>query len=183
MKIGLISDTHGDIKAWQELSTFLRELDLVVHAGDVLYHGIFNPILESYKPLLLAEEINRFPVPLYISRGNCDSDVDQLALNYPLASPYLLLRLEELTLLVHHGHIFSEKELLELAKKWKVNLVVSGHTHSYRLKKENGVLLVNPGSPSLPKENKPPTIAILKKGLVKIIRLKDGAVLEEASLF
>ncbi len=183
MNIGLISDTHGDIKAWQELSVYLREFDLVVHAGDVLYHGIFNPILESYKPLLLVEELNRFTVPIYFARGNCDSDVDQLALSYPLASPYLLLRLEELTLLVHHGHIFSEEELLKLAKRWKVNLVLTGHSHSYHLRKEDGVLLVNPGSPSLPKENKPPTFAVFKKGLVRIVRLNDGTVLEEATLF
>ncbi len=183
MKIGLISDTHGDLKAWQELSVYLREFDLVVHAGDVLYHGIFNPILESYKPLLLAEELNRFPAPLYFARGNCDSDVDQLALNYPLASPYLLLHFEELTLLVHHGHIFSEKDLLGLAKKWKVNLVLTGHTHSYHLKKKDSLLLVNPGSPSLPKENKPPTFASFTKGVVKIVSLRDGSVLEEATVF
>lgn len=183
MKIGLISDTHGDIRAWQGLLAYLKELDLVVHAGDVLYHGIFNPILESYKPLLLAEELNRFPVPLCFVRGNCDSDVDQLALNYPLASPYLLLRLEEITLLAHHGHVFTEEELLKLAKKWKVNLVLTGHTHSYHLKKEDGVLLVNPGSPSLPKENKPPTFAMFSKGMVKIISLKDGTVIDEAPLF
>lgn len=183
MKIGLISDTHGDIKAWQELSTYLRDCDLVVHAGDVLYHGIFNPILESYKPLLLAEELNRFPVPLYFSRGNCDSDVDQLALNFPLTSPYLVLYLGELTILAHHGHLYSEEELFKLAKQWKVNLILTGHTHSYHLKKEDGVLLVNPGSPSLPKDNKPPTFAVLEKGRVKIVRIKDGDLLEEAPLF
>ncbi len=183
MKVGLLSDTHGDIKAWEKAKIYLRDCDLVVHSGDVLYHGIFNPILESYKPLLLAEELNKFPRPLHFSQGNCDSEVDQLALNYPLASPYLWLSLGDFSLLAHHGHLYSQAELLKLAKKWGVNLILTGHTHSYQLKKEEGVLLVNPGSPSLPKDGKPPTLALLEKGRIKIVRLEDGVCLEEAPLF
>lgn len=183
MKVGLVSDTHGDVRAWERIALYLRDCDLVIHSGDVLYHGIFNPILESYKPFLLAEEMNKFTVPIHFSRGNCDSEVDQLALNYPLASPYLVLSLGGFTILAHHGHIYSQDELLKLAKKWRVNLLLTGHTHSYQLKKEGGLVLVNPGSPSLPKDGKPPTLAVLEEAMVRIVNLEDGTFIDEASLF
>ncbi len=182
VKVGLISDTHGDLSAWQKLLPFLKDCHFVLHAGDVLYHGVFNPILPSYDPGQLAEELNNSKLRLLLARGNCDSDVDQLALNFPLSSPYLVCQLDYLSILVHHGHLFSPDELLKLAERWSIKMILTGHTHSFVIEERDGVWLVNPGSPSLPKDNKPPSFALLEDRTVRLISLEDGRVLQEATL-
>lgn len=174
MRIGIVSDTHGDIAAWERSWSYLKDVDFILHAGDVLYHGAFNPILPTYNPRKLAEILNQLRVPLYIARGNCDSDVDQLALEYPLESPYLHLVLSSGSVLVHHGHLKREESLLELAKKTRAKLVISGHTHLYEARLVDGVMFLNPGSPSLPKEGRPPTICLYQKGNLDILNINSG---------
>ncbi len=79
VKIGLIADTHGNLEGWQQANEIvLGGADIIVHCGDVLYHGPkFSPVA-GYDPAGLAEAINQTPVPVLIARGNADSDVDQL---------------------------------------------------------------------------------------------------------
>jgi hypothetical protein len=151
VKIGLISDTHGDLSAWQSAwDGFFSDADLIVHAGDVLYHGPkFNPT-PGYDPRGLAEAINSCPVPVLLCRGNGDSDVDQVVLEVPLLSPYLFASLDGYRLLASHGHLSSVEELEQLGHKWNVDLVVSGHTHVCRYCRDDGPLVVNPGSPTYP---------------------------------
>ncbi len=182
LKIGIVSDTHGDVGAWEKAWDYLKNTDFILHAGDVLYHGAFNPILPSYSPRKLAEVLNQLSVPLYVARGNCDSDVDQLALDYPLESPYLHLVLPGGSILVHHGHLKDENSLLELAKKTQAKLVISGHTHLYGAKMVNGVMFLNPGSPSLPKEDRPPTISLYQDGYLNIIDIDSGERLLSSEL-
>jgi hypothetical protein len=180
MKIGFVSDTHGDIGAWKEAWNYLKDCNFLLHAGDVLYHGAFNPILKTYSPKDLAEALNQLPVPIYFARGNCDSDVDTLALKYPLESPFLHLILSNGSIIVHHGHRYSDDKLLSFAQKEKAKLVVRGHTHLYQLEERDGVVFLNPGSPSLPKENRPPTVALWEGGRLMIINISQG---EEVASF
>lgn len=177
MKIGIVSDTHGDVAAWEKAWDYLKDADFILHAGDVLYHGAFNPILPSYNPRELAEVLNQLSVPLYIARGNCDSDVDQLALEYPLESPYLHLVLSGGSILAHHGHIKDEVSLLRLAKKTQAKLVISGHTHLYEAKVVEGVMFLNPGSPSLPMGGRSPTISLYREGSLDILDINSGELL------
>jgi hypothetical protein len=174
MKIGFVSDTHGDIGAWEKAWNYLKDCNFILHAGDVLYHGAFNPILKTYSPKALAETLNQLSVPIYFARGNCDSDVDTLALKYPLESPFLHLILSSGSILVHHGHRYSDDKLLSFAKKERARLVITGHTHLYRLEKRDKVIFLNPGSPSLPKENCPPTLALWEGGVLRIIDILKG---------
>ena len=77
MKIGIISDTHGHEDAWQKaFDKHFKDADLILHAGDVLYHGPRNPMKADYNPAGLAEKINHSPIPVVIARGNCDASVD-----------------------------------------------------------------------------------------------------------
>ncbi len=174
MKIGFVSDTHGDAGAWERAWPYLKDCDLILHAGDILYHGAFNPILKSYNPLKLAEILNQLPVPIYFARGNCDSEVDTLALEYPLESLILHVVSSKGNILVHHGHRYKEEKLASLAEKDGAKLVVTGHTHLYRLEKKKGLVFLNPGSPSLPKENRPPTVAFWAQGRLSIVNIESG---------
>lgn len=183
MEIGVISDTHGSLGAWEKSWQILKNSDIIIHCGDLFNHGPGNPIPEKYSPKELLNIFNNLQIPILISKGNCDSEVDQTFLNIPLASPFLFFQINNLRILVSHGHIFKEKEWIELGKKWKVNVLISGHTHIPILEKIENIIILNPGSPSLPKE-KIPTCAIidLNERLIKIHNLLDQSIIKKENL-
>jgi len=183
MRIGIISDTHGSLASWQKvMSTLFQDVDLIIHAGDLLYHGPRNPLPEDYQPRGVAEAVNNLSVPLIIAQGNCDAEVDQMMINWPLLAPYAFLQIENLRILVNHGHRLSAAEREAQAHRFKVQLFVCGHTHIPLLEKKGDIIYLNPGSPSLPKENWEPTAAFLENGVVRIIGIDSGKCLQEASL-
>ncbi len=75
-RLGIISDTHGNLRAWQAALAVWGEVDMILHAGDVLYHGPKNPLPEGYGPRELSEAMNASPVPLLFAQGNCDAEED-----------------------------------------------------------------------------------------------------------
>ena len=170
MKIGVISDTHGSVEIWKKVyQSFFSDADFIIHAGDVLYHGPRNPILDDYNPASLVEALNECPIPLHIAKGNCDSEVDAMVLNMPLQAPYAYLVIDGIRILVTHGHLFSEKEKIALAKHLKVDLFITGHIHTNVLEKINETIFLNPGSPSMSKRaDKKSTIAIIEADRISI---------------
>lgn len=162
MKIGVISDTHGDAASWRRVMEGIFDgVDLIIHAGDILYHGPRNPLVEGYNPQELAGLINSCPVPVLFARGNCDAEVDQLLLDYPILAPYAFLQIGQFRIMAHHGDGLDREEMLRLAGRYRADLFISGHTHVPVLEKEGGVVLLNPGSPSLPKGDGGSTVALL----------------------
>jgi uncharacterized protein len=182
MRVGLISDTHGDAAAWREALALFESCELILHAGDHLYHGAFNPILPTYDPRVLAAEMNECPIPILHARGNCDSDVDQIALRDPIMSPYVICRLEGIDIMITHGDAMDHLELVELAKRYCVRLLVRGHTHVHGLWDHQSLLVCNPGSPSLPKGDEVPSVAVLDDGLISLYDLRNGDVLIKRSI-
>jgi len=176
MKIGLISDTHGDVEAFEKAFEILKDSDLIMHSGDLFYHGLFNIIKDTYNPLELSKLVNKIKIPIIFSRGNCDSEVDQLALDFNILDPVRIFYFNENIIYLHHGHNKKDEELLDLSKKFKFNIVVSGHTHIYRIARKENVIFVNPGSPSLPKNGNPPTIGEIdfNNNVVKIINIASA---------
>ena len=183
MKIGIISDTHGSVAGWEKSWKILKNSDIIIHCGDLFNHGPGNPIPEKYNPKELLNIFNNLNKPILISRGNCDSEVDQTFLNIPLAYPFLFYQINNLRILVSHGHIFKKDEWIELGKKWKINFLISGHTHIPLLEKVENIIILNPGSPSLPKE-KIPTCAMIDtdEGDIKIYNLLDHSVFQKENL-
>ena len=183
MRIGLVSDTHGDPAAWDKALGVLGELDLVLHAGDVLYHGIFNPILPTYEPRRLADTLNSFAVPMLHARGNCDSEVDQLALDNHILSDFAFASAEGTRILVCHGHRNSEQELAKLAARGDIQMILRGHTHVPGIVVTGGVTIVNPGSCSLPKQDgEVPTAGLLEDRKITIFDVESGDVYAEGEL-
>lgn len=177
MLVGIISDTHGDLKAWQKASEVFGQVDLVLHAGDVLYHGPRNTIPEGYNPGSLAESINNFPAPVLIAKGNCDAEVDQMLLKTPLAQPYLFTILNGKRVLVHHGHLLSGEKLEELVVQWGIDLCVTGHTHIATNARIKGCTFFNPGSCALPKGEGIASVGLWEDNTVKLIDINSQAVL------
>lgn len=172
--IGVISDTHGDVSAWEKALQVFGPVDLIVHAGDVLYHGPRNPLVQGYRPPELAERINASNVPVLIARGNCDAEVDQLVLEWPIQSSMVLVQTPYLRLLAGHGHGLDQAEMVELARRYRAEVFVFGHTHMPVLKKVEGIILFNPGSPALPKGKEGPTVGLIEENRVSLKSLEDG---------
>lgn len=183
MRIALVSDTHGDPTAWRAAIEVVGPVDLITHAGDVLYHGIFNPITETYDPRTLAGILNEVKVPMIHARGNCDSEVDQLALENHILSDFAFASAEGTRILVTHGHKHTPAELAHMAARAGVRIVHRGHTHVPEILDERGVILFNAGSVSLPKqEGETPTVGLLAEGVLRVLDVSTGAVIMEAGL-
>ncbi len=167
MKIGVVSDTHGGLKAWEDSRRFLDDTETIIHCGDVFNPGPGNPLPDRYAPRDLAAAINGSGVPLLMVKGNCDSEVDQLFLDPPLVSPILVYQVDFLKIVASHGHHFTEDEWLALGRKYKADILISGHTHRARLQHRDGVILLNPGSTALPKDG-PPSVSVIDLHLKEI---------------
>lgn len=178
MQIGIISDTHGSLTAWQlAVQNCFQKVDLVIHCGDLLYHGPRNPLPDGYNPKQLAIEINQFTKPLVIVKGNCDAEVDQMVLDYPLEAPYAHLLTPEYRILAHHGHTFSPQNLPLKATcpHSTISIIVSGHTHIPEIRKMEDIILLNPGSPALPKsESGEKTVAVIDERQILILNIQNG---------
>lgn len=179
MKIGVVSDTHGCSSTWEKImKKYFHHVDLIIHGGDVLYHGPRNPVVEEYNPPELAKMINALDIPIFITRGNCDAAVDQYMINWPIQSPYLFLNIEGLSILANHGDDIDESKLLSMLDNYGAGIFISGHTHIPRLEKVNNHIILNPGSCLLPKGGNPPTVAFIEDNEVYIVDINTNTKLK-----
>lgn len=182
MKVGIISDTHGDGGAWEQaLATCFQGVDLIIHAGDVLYHGPGNPIISRYAPKNLVELLHRSPVPLLVARGNCDAEVDVTVLKLAF-SEQVVFQMGGYRIIAQHGHRLQAGEAATLAAYHRADLWISGHTHVPELVARGGIIFVNPGSPSLPRTGpmgRKKTVAVADEHSVRLLDLSTGEILKE----
>jgi putative phosphoesterase len=179
MKIGVLSDTHGDLSAWQAAwDRVLHDCDLVIHCGDILYHGPKFVPGPDYNPRELAAALNQLPIPILFVKGNADSEVDTLVIEAPIQSPYLLAQVEGTRILATHGHLQPLEDLLSLAAKWKVDWLLTGHLHMPGVQLADGVRHLNPGSTTYPLSPKPelcvPTCAYIEDDTATLIDLDSA---------
>lgn len=173
MQVAFVSDSHGSLDDFKIFMDQVKDADKIVHLGDVLYHGPRNPLPGGYNPKELAEIIkndDRF----VILKGNCDSEVDQTVTEKPINESEMLIGIDHNTFYFHHGHRFSEEEMVEKAKDYEANVVVYGHSHKKVLKNIDGILVVNPGSLTLPKDGSK-SYGLYDNGVMKLYNL-DGSL-------
>lgn len=185
MKIGVISDTHGHEQAWAvPFKKYFHDADLIIHAGDVLYHGPRNPMKADYNPAGLVKRINSCPVPVIIARGNCDSEVDASCLELPVQAPYAYVYYEGRRIVVTHGHtVMSDAEKDEMAAHLRADIFISGHIHTNVLERRGQTIFLNPGSPALSKrEDGRATIALIEDEAIRIYDIDTDEVLMELKL-
>jgi putative phosphoesterase len=160
MKFFILSDIHGSVSAFTEATkAFDREgADILVICGDYLNHGPRNPLPAGYDPKSLAPLLNACTGKIIGVRGNCDSEVDQMLLGFPCLGDYAVFFSSGRRFFVTHGHLPAEKQKPLLRAG---DVFVSGHTHVPVLEERDGIIFLNPGSPSLPKEGSAPGYAIV----------------------
>ncbi len=179
MKIGLIGDTHGNLWGWERAwELVLKDADIIVHCGDVLYHGPKFKPAAAYDPKALAEAINSVDKPVLIARGNGDSEVDQLELDMPSQQPYLFAQIEGTRLWATHGHLMKPEDCGELCRKWGVQYLLTGHTHVPAVNRHEGYVHINPGTTTYPldpdESKRRPTCGYILDGEVRLVDIGTG---------
>ncbi len=184
MKIGLISDTHGNITAVKKAFSIFEDAKVIMHAGDIFSHGASSMSIGNYNSWDLSKYLNSQGKQLIASKGNCDRPSDQQRLQFDILSPYVLTAYNGYSILMFHGDDGSLQELECLMDQYNVNIVISGHTHVFKADLSGNVLYINPGSPSLPRNSNPPSAAVidLDEGIAKIIDIEGSNILIKKNL-
>lgn len=153
MKYFIASDIHGSaFYLKQMLEAFKKEnADRLILLGDILYHGPRNDLPEGYAPKEVIVLLNNLKDKILCVRGNCDGEVDQMVLEFPIMADYAVLSLEKCNVYLTHGHKYNTDNPPPLCKG---DILLHGHTHIPACKPfGNNNYYLNPGSVSLPKEN------------------------------
>lgn len=154
MKWMIASDIHGSAYWCRKLlDAFKREeADRLILLGDLLYHGPRNALPRDYAPMEVAEMLNGIKDRLLAVRGNCDAEIDQMVLEFPMMADYALLDLGERLIFVTHGHLYNSEKLPPMPGG---GILLHGHTHVPACEKIGECYYLNPGSVSIPKNGSP----------------------------
>ena len=176
MKLMIASDLHGSaFYCRQLLAAMEREQpDKLLLLGDILYHGPRNDLPEGYAPKEVIAMLNPLRERLLCVRGNCDTEVDQMVLEFPIMADYMALFLEGRMVFVTHGHLFNEENLPNFNPG---DVLIHGHTHVRAAADRGAYFFLNPGSMALPKGDGVHSYMVYEDG-VFTTKDMDGAVLE-----
>ena len=164
MKIMVAADIHGSAFYCNKLLSRyeIEKPDKLLLLGDILYHGPRNELPEDYNPKAVISELNRLKNKILCVRGNCDSEVDQMVLEFPIMAEYCYLYLDESIIFATHGHKFNKDCMPCLAEN---EILLCGHTHIPACEQIGKKLYMNPGSVSIPKENSYHGYMTIEKGI------------------
>ena len=155
MKILICSDIHGDLEGCEgALNAFKNEgADKLLLLGDILYHGPRNDLPKSYAPKKVISLLNEHKGDIIAVRGNCDAEVDQMVLDFPIMQDFATVAVDGLLLFATHGHKFNVSCPPPLQKG---EIMLHGHTHIVKIEEfGDDNFCINPGSVSIPKESTP----------------------------
>ena len=178
MKWLIASDLHGSGYYCRALlDAFDREkADRLLLLGDLLYHGPRNDLPRDYDPKSVTAMLNERQASILAVRGNCDAEIDQAVLQFPILADYALLSVGSRLLFVTHGHLFDLDHLPPLHSG---DILLHGHTHVPACETRDGVTYLNPGSLAIPKEDSPHSYMTLEDGVFLWKDLLTGAVYRE----
>lgn len=163
MRLMIASDIHGSAKfANMMIDAFKQEeADRLLILGDILYHGPRNDLPEGHDPKAVLALLNQYKDVILAVRGNCDAEVDQMVLQFPMMADYAVLSMDDLTIYATHGHHYN---IDNLPPHKDGDILLCGHTHVPACIDKDGMTYINPGSTSLPKENSKNSYMIYDKG-------------------
>lgn len=152
MKWLIASDIHGSAYYCRKLlNAFQNEqADRILLLGDILYHGPRNDLPHEYSPKEVIALLNAVKEKILCVRGNCDTEVDQMVLQFPILADYAVIEHNGKLIYATHGHRFNEANLPPLCNG---DILLHGHTHIPALVVHDSYTYINPGSVSIPKEN------------------------------
>lgn len=177
MKLLIASDIHGSAYYCRELLEAYRkeEADKLILLGDILYHGPRNDLPEEYAPKEVIAMLNPMKQEILCVRGNCDTEVDQMVLEFPILADYGFLYEKGRMIFLTHGHVFHENHLPMLNKG---DILLHGHTHVPVCREHEDYIYMNPGSVSIPKEGSAHSYMIYEDGTFTWKSLDGEAYME-----
>ena len=174
MKILFASDLHGSYFYCNALINIIQREnpDKIVLLGDILYHGPRNPLPKDYNPQKVFETLNTLKEKIVCVRGNCDSEVDQMVLEFPIMSDYNIFNVDGINLFLTHGHLYNKENMSNIQDN---DILIHGHTHINIIEKLEKGIYINPGSISMPKEGQENSYMIYedKKFVIKNLEGKE----------
>ena len=164
MKLLIASDIHGSFRYCEKLlNAYDREkADRMLLLGDILYHGPRNDLPDQYAPKDVISALNERKDDLLCVRGNCDTEVDQMVLAFPMMADYAVICADECRMYATHGHLYHPDHLPPLQNG---DILLYGHTHIPAWEKRGGILCLNPGSVSIPKNQSPRGYMVFSDGI------------------
>lgn len=177
MKYMFASDIHGSAYYCRKVLEAFEQSGAVrlILLGDILYHGPRNDLPRDYAPKQVIGMLNPYKDRIYAVRGNCDSEVDQMVLEFPIMADYALLALNGKTIYATHGHVYHENCLPPMQPG---DALVYGHIHLPVARTMGDKFLLNPGSAALPKGGNPPSYAVLDEDIFTIYDFDGGKINE-----
>ena len=150
MKWVIASDIHGGAECCRKLLERFEEekADRLLLLGDLLYHGPRNELPSDYQTQAAYEQLNAYADRIVCVQGNCDADVDQMVLAFPVMNPFQVIYESGLTIVATHGHHYNEHALPPVRN---TDVILCGHTHVPALQDFSNYVYMNPGSVTLPK--------------------------------
>lgn len=173
----VISDIHGSLFYLKKVIEIFEKnnYDKILILGDELYHGPRNPLPKEYNPKETAELLNRYKNKIIAVRGNCDSEVDQMVLNFPITADYNMIFWENKKIFMTHGHIYNIDSPLPMEDG---DIMIYGHFHIPIIQRKNEKMFLNPGSISLPKENNPNSFGVFENGSFYIKDMEENILMK-----
>ncbi len=177
MKYVIASDIHGSAYYCALLKTRCEEehAQKLILLGDLLYHGARNALPRDYDTLKTAAILNSMKEDILCIKGNCDSQVDTLVLEFPVEADFALLPAEGRTVVFAHGHLMP-------ASLKKGDVLVNGHFHVPAFEERENCTYVNCGSVSIPKENSPHSYLVLENNTLTWKDVETGEPFRRATL-
>ncbi len=181
MKLLIASDIHGSAYYCDLLVKEIEKgnYDKALILGDILYHGPRNDLPRDYAPKQVIAMLNPLKDKLLCVRGNCDAEVDQMVLQFPIMADYETLKLGDKTLYLSHGHVYSKDKLPPMNNG---DILLGGHTHVPEIVELDGKVYMNCGSVSIPKENSPHSYMVYENGEFLWKNLETGEVYKSYKL-
>ena len=181
MKYVIASDIHGSALFCEKLLERYRaeEADRLLLLGDILYHGPRNALPDEYDTFEVAQVLNRYTAQIYCVRGNCDAEVDQAMLEFPITADYMQLPIEGKVFFATHGHHFGPDHLPPIGS---ADYLLCGHTHVPACEKIGDIIYLNPGSISIPKGGSQKSFMILDGKKLQWRHLDDNQVYKEIEI-
>lgn len=181
MKLMFASDIHGSLPATERvLERFAQSgAHWLVILGDVLNHGPRNALPEGYAPAQVAERLNEQAARIIAVRGNCDSEVDQMLLRFPITAPWQQILTDNQRFFLTHGHLFGPENLPPLNAG---DVLVYGHTHLPVAELRGDIYQFNPGSVSIPKGGFAASYGILDDGVLSVMALNDQSIIAQVGI-
>ncbi len=179
MKLFIASDVHGSAYYCEKMLECYKneKADKLILLGDILYHGPRNDLPQEYAPKKVIDMLNNIKDEILCVRGNCDTEVDQMVLQFPILAEYAFLYMGDRMVFITHGHNFNLKNLPMLKQG---DILLHGHTHVPACEKTDMCVYLNPGSVSIPKENSRHSYIIMDDNGITFKNL-DGEIYKTVS--